>query len=116
MHSTAAFLQRARFTARFVRNLVVRQKNIKKSWADKDEKGKSVSGSRKKKIVNYINSLDLSIPQKAILIRQEYSNFNDYNNQIVEYVSELNISYEEKVNIIEQLDMTVGSDGRVYWK
>lgn len=89
---------------------------IGKITSDKNEEGKSVSGSRKKKIVNYINSLNLSIPQKAILIRQEYSNFNDYNNQIVEYVSELNISYEEKVNIIEQLDMTVGSDGRVYWK
>lgn len=84
--------------------------------ADKDENGDSIRGSRKEKIISYVNGLDLSIPQKAILIRQEYTSFNDYNNQIVEYVASLNISYEEKVKIIEGLDMTIGSDGRVYWK
>ena len=83
--------------------------------ADKDENGDSIRGSRKEKIISYVNGLDLSIPQKAILIRQEYTSFNDYNNQIVEYVASLNISYEEKVKIIEGLDMTIGSDGRVYW-
>lgn len=84
--------------------------------ADKDSSGKSISGSRKDKIFNYINSLSLSIPQKAILFRQEYPSDDTYNNQIVNYVGSLNISYEDKVNIFEELDMTVGSDGRVYWK
>lgn len=83
--------------------------------ADKDSDGKSISGSRKEKIISYVNSLDLSIPQKAILIRQEYSTFDEYNNEIVEYVGGLDIEYEEKVTILEKLDMTV-KNGRVYWK
>ncbi len=83
--------------------------------ADKDSAGNSISGSRKEKIISYINSLDLSIPQKAMLIRQEYSTYRDYNNQIVEYVGGLDISYEDKVFILEGLDMTVDDDGNVYW-
>ena len=84
--------------------------------ADKDSSGKSISGSRKKKIISYINGLDLSIPEKAILIRQEYSTFDDYNSQIVEYVSGLDLSYEEKISMLEELDMKVLKDGTVTWK
>lgn len=83
--------------------------------ADKNNEGKSISGSRKNKVISYVNSLDLSIPQKAMLIRQEYSTFNEYNNDIVEYVSSLNIAYEEKVSILEELDMKVLDDGIVRW-
>ena len=83
--------------------------------ADKDSSGKSINGSRKDKIVSYINSLNLSIPQKAILIRQEYPSFDDYNNQIVQYVVGLDLAYEDKVSIIEELDMKVDEEGYVHW-
>ena len=82
--------------------------------ADKNSKGKSISGSRKNKIAKYINSLSLSIPQKGILLRTEYPSEDKYNKQIVNYVSKLDLSYEEKVEIFENLDMTV-KNGRVYW-
>ena len=53
--------------------------------ADYNSKGKAISGSRKNKVINYVNSLDLSIPQKAILIKSTNTfKFNDYNNQIIE--------------------------------
>jgi hypothetical protein len=83
--------------------------------ADKDSSGKSISGSRKEKIVSYINTLDLTIPQKAILIRQEYSTFDDYNYQIINYVMDLNISDNEKKKIFEGIDMTVYDDGTIGW-
>lgn len=83
--------------------------------ADKDSEGKSISGSRKDKVVSYINSLNLSIPQKAILIRQEYPSFDDYNNQIAQYVAGLDLAYEEKVSILEELDMQVDDEGYVHW-
>lgn len=83
--------------------------------ADKKADGKSVSGSRKKKVIAYVNSLDLSIPQKAMMIRKEYSSFDDYNKQIVEYVGSLDIAYEEKISILESLDMKVNSEGYVSW-
>ena len=83
--------------------------------ADKDSDGDSISGSRRNKIIDYVNSLDLTIPQKAMLIRTEYSTFTEYNNEIVDYVIGLNVDYEEKVKILESLDMTIDEDGYVYW-
>ena len=84
--------------------------------ADKDENGKSISGSRKEKVISYINSLDLSIPEKAILIKATNTfKFNDYNLAIIEYVDGLDISYSDKVSILEELDMKVDSEGNVKW-
>ena len=85
--------------------------------SDKDKDGDSIPNSRKKKVIKYVNGLDLSVPEKAILIKATNTfKFNDYNKQIISYVSELDISYEEKVNILEELDMKVLDDGRVIWE
>lgn len=85
--------------------------------ADKDSSGKTISGSRKKKVISYVNSLDLSIPEKAILIKSTNTfKFNEYNKQIVEYVGGLDISYDEKVSLLEELDMKVYADGTVKWE
>jgi hypothetical protein len=85
--------------------------------ADKDRSGKTISGSRKKKVISYVNSLDLSIPEKAILIKSTNTfKFNEYNKQIVEYVGGLDISYDEKVSLLEELDMKVYADGTVKWE
>lgn len=89
--------------------------NIWDLKADKDENGNSISGTKKTKVISYVNSLDLSIPQKAMLIRQQYSTFDDYNNDIVDYVSNLNVDYETKKIILEGLDFEVDDDGNVYW-
>ena len=70
---------------------------------------------RKKKVVNYVNSLNLTIPQKAMLLRQYYSSYKRYNREIVNYVSNLNIEYQEKVEILESLKMKVDSEGNVSW-
>lgn len=83
--------------------------------ADKDSDGKSISGSRKKKVISYINSLNLNVPQKAMLIRKEYSTFDDYNEDIISYVIELDLTYEEKKAILEEVDMKVSADGRISW-
>lgn len=84
--------------------------------ADKDEEGKSISGTKKAKVISYVNNLDLSIPQKAMLIRKTYSSFDEYNNEIVDYVSSLDADYDTKKMILEDLDMTVEEDGTVTWK
>lgn len=85
--------------------------------ADKDRNGNSISGSKKKKVISYINELDLSVPEKAILIKTVDSSFKfeDYNNQIVQYVVGLDLTYEEKVSILEELDMQVDDEGYVHW-
>lgn len=107
--------------------------------------GKTVPNSRKNKVIKYINSLNLSIPQKAMLIKMEYSSFKQYDNQIVKYVNNIdcssydkkvilktigftsydkdiintinskNISVEEKIKELEELGFKV-RNGRVYTK
>ena len=84
--------------------------------ADKNSEGKSISGSRKTKVISYINSLNLNIPQKAMLIRKEYSTFNDYNEDIIRYVDGLDLTYDKKKSILESVDMKVSADGTISWK
>lgn len=83
--------------------------------SDKNKNGKSVSGSKKKKVISYVNALDLSIPQKAMMIRTKYSSFNNYNNQIVQYVEDLEVSYDDKVKMIKGSGMKVSDNGTVSW-
>lgn len=83
--------------------------------ADKDEDGKSVSGSRKEKVINYINELDLSTESKMILYKSEYTADDTYNYEIIEYIRNKDIPYEEKKTILTELGFTVESDGRVRW-
>lgn len=80
----------------------------------------SSSGVKDKDLITeYIFGLDLDYGEKAILYRSKYSSKADkaeYNNDIVEYLnSRDDISYEEMVTILEELDMYIGSDGYVYW-
>lgn len=106
--------------------------------------GKTISGSRKNEVINYVNSLNLTIPQKAILIKSKYSSYDNYNNQIINYVNGLNKSANDKkvllksigfdnynediVNYINSQNITKSEkekklkklgftirDGRVYW-
>ncbi len=84
--------------------------------ADKDENGDSISGTKKTKVISYVNNLDLSIPQKAMLIRKTYSSFDDYNNEIVDYVASLDLDYETKATVLKELDFSIDEDGYVYWE
>ena len=92
---------------------------ISKFEADKDENGKSISGSKKEKVTAYIESLDLDYGQKLILHRSYYDSKEDkakYNQAIVEYLdSREDISWEDMKTILEELDFTVYDDGRITW-
>lgn len=84
--------------------------------ADKDAGGKVISGSRKDKVVEYINKLDLDYGARIILYRMTYTSDDTYNYEIVEYLnSRKDISYQEMVTILEELDMEVDKDGNVTW-
>lgn len=84
--------------------------------ADYNSNGKVISGSKKSKVISYVNNYDLSIAQKAILIKSTNTfKFNDYNNEIVNYIDSLNIPYKDKVYIFKKLDMTIDDAGYVHW-
>ena len=84
--------------------------------ADKDEDGKSISGSRKEKVIEYINNLDADYGEKIILFKGEYPADDTYNYEIIDYLnSREDISYAEMETILKELGFTVRSDGTVQW-
>lgn len=87
--------------------------NIK---ADKDRYGKSISGSRKKKVANYINGLDADYGEKLILFKSEYNSDDTYNRDIIDYLNNReDITYDEMNTILKELGFTVTADGTIYW-
>lgn len=84
--------------------------------ADKDENGKSISGSRKEKVLDYINGLDIEYGAKLILFKNEYNADDESNQAIIDYLnSRSDISFEEEVTILRELGFTVTDDGDIYW-
>ena len=84
--------------------------------SDKDKNGKTISGSRKEKVINYINGLDADYGEKIILYKSEYPSDDTYNYDIVEYLnSRDDLSYSQMETILKELGFTVLSDGTVKW-
>ena len=84
--------------------------------ADKDSDGKSITGSRKEKVIDYINNLDADYGSKIILFKSEYPADDTYNVDIVNYLnSRQDISYKEMETILKELGFTVDSNGRISW-
>ena len=83
--------------------------------ADKDEYGKSINGSRKAKVLDYINNLDAEYGAKIILWKSEYPSDDTYNEDIINYLNERwDITHEEMITILTELGFKVVGD-TVYW-
>ena len=84
--------------------------------ADKDENGKTISGSAKEKKIEYINSLDLEYGQKIILFKSLYEADDTYNYEIIDYLNgRSDISFEEEVAILRELGFNVTDNGDISW-
>jgi hypothetical protein len=76
----------------------------------------SISGSRKRKVVEYLNSINIDYGAKLILYKTQYPSDNRYNYHIVEYLnSRSDITASQMEEILKQLGMTVNANGRVSW-
>ena len=74
--------------------------------ADKDEHGNSISGSKKEKIIDYLDSTDLNFAQKAIMLKSVYTGEDRYNDVIYDYVnSNENLTEDDRRLIYERLKM-----------
>ena len=84
--------------------------------SDKDAWGQSISGSRKPKVFDYITTLDVDPMTKVLLFKSQYTSYDDYNREILEYLdSRDDLSWEDMKNILIKLDFKVSDDGRVTW-
>jgi hypothetical protein len=86
---------------------------------DNDGDGRSDPGTKKEKVLDYINGLDLDYGQKIILYRSMYSSKDDkarYNMYIVDYLnSRDDISGEDMETILKELGFEVDSKGNISW-
>ena len=74
-----------------------------KGYKDNIDKVKSKYenvNDRKLAVQKYVNSLSLTVSQKAILIKSEYSSFDKYNKQIVEYIDNKKQKITNKKKVI----------------
>jgi len=70
----------------------------------KDKNGKTISGSKKKAIFKYINSLPLSAVQKKILFTKSNASYGkSYKREIFNYINKLPISKARKEQIWKEL-------------
>lgn len=84
--------------------------------ADKDENGKSINGSRKAKVIDYVNNLDADYGEKIILFKSEYNADDTYNQDIIDYLnSRDDIDYQEMETILKYLGFNVDSKGNITW-
>jgi len=91
------------------------QFDIQDFKSDKDLSGNTISGSKKKKILNYIKSTNLNSNQKIILTKLKYNSYDEYNNQIIKYIKGLNIDSKSKQEILEAMGFKI-SNGKITWK
>ncbi len=83
--------------------------------ADKDADGKTISGSRKDKVLDYINGLNADYGEKIILFKSEYPSDDTYNYEIIDYLnSRDDISYDEMNTILKELGFTVNGN-QITW-
>ena len=84
--------------------------------ADKDTSGKSISGSRKAKVIDYINNLDADYETKIILYKSEYTSDDTYNYEIIDYLNNReDIDFTTMRNILIELGFSVDANGNISW-
>ena len=83
--------------------------------ADVDRYGKTISGSKKKKVFDYINSMNIDFEQKLILAKLQYNSYDEYNYEIINYLNNSNLSYEEEVELLKKMGFEVDDAGNIYW-
>lgn len=83
--------------------------------ADKDANGKSISGSKKAKVFDYINSMNIDFEQRLILVKLQYPSYDEYNPIVIEYLNNSDLTYEEEVVILKKLGFEVDANGNIRW-
>ena len=94
--------------------------------SDKDEDGKTISGSKRKKVITAINSLGLSREKKLLLICSKGYNIQDGDIRglsassakkvLLRYILSLKVSKDEKARLAELCGFEVTKNGRIVTK
>lgn len=77
--------------------------------ADKDENGKSISGSKKEKLTEFLESSGMSEEQKLFFFGQNYKISGKEAQAVRDYIGGLNASDEVKEKLLESVQLGSGS-------
>ena len=78
--------------------------------------GKSISGSKKAKVYDYVNKMKITYNQRLVLLGTQYKLSDTERTKLAQYVNNLKTSKANKLSIYEKLQgFTVYKDGRVTW-
>ena len=79
--------------------------NLANIKSDKDANGVTVANSKKRKIIDYINTLPISSMQKVYLYGISGYSVKQWSGELYNYINGLNISAEKKRELWEQLGL-----------
>lgn len=78
--------------------------------------GKAISGSKQRKVYEYINSAKMTYEQKLLLLGMQYKLTSGERSTLAKYVDTLNITSDEKLKAYKKIKgFTVYKNGKVSW-
>lgn len=78
--------------------------------------GKTISGSKKNKVVEYVSDMNIKYEQKLLLLGTQYSLTSQEKTKLAHYINDMNISKKRKMEIYDKISgFTVYKDGRIKW-
>ena len=97
---------------------------LKEMEGEKDKNGETISGSKKKAVIEYVLSQDLPMAQKLILLMTQYKiSDGDIKGlsaeyvklSVAKYITKLDLTREEKAELAQLVGFTV-KNGKIYYK
>ena len=78
--------------------------------------GKTVSGSSKRKVYDYVNNMNISYEQRLMLLGLKYTLSDNEQTNLYNYVRSLDYTEDEMKDLFDKLKgFTVYKDGRITW-
>lgn len=85
--------------------------------ADKDKNGKTIAGSAKTKVINYLNNNITGFGNRLLIAGNSYALQNSEKQKLAEYINSTVSTREERLEIYKQLDKNFTiKDGKVYMR
>lgn len=97
--------------------LKYKQQGFDSDYADNGTvNGKAISGSKQRKVYEYINSAKMTYEQKLLLLGMQYKLTSGERSTLAKYVDTLNITSDEKLKAYKKIKgFTVYKNGKVSW-
>ena len=90
--------------------------NLQDFKADKDANGNAISGTAKRKVINYLNNSNMNYNQKLYLLGKDYALTNQEKSYLAYLIYDSDLTKEEKIDMYNDLTgFKVDKNGNVRW-